>query len=255
MRMFSSAVLAGPAKVALVFVAVGGLSAGAYFAYQTTQGDADSVSGQAGLAATPGEELERSIGRPADGSPIYISLVGDAWRPIFGEENWQKNIVDDDVRVGVTDSAVFQKAATAFQDFPLYWLGLEFQGLPLTGITRSYRQHVTPPEDHVILEYGTCTPSSEGGCRSPVQIRLEPYCYAQPSGFAPEAKEDTVFQVRGADAQYISGALRLWMGDVSVRVSAGSEEEELNVAETIVAANGQGPARSDQQFPPLISEC
>ena len=32
-------------------------------------------------------------------------------------------------------------------------------------------------------------------------------------------------------------------------------KEELNVAEALVAANGQGPARSDQQFPPLISEC
>ncbi len=210
---------------------------------------------QSGLAAPPGEELEHSIARPEDGTPIYISLVGDAWRPIFGEENWQKNIVDDDKKVAVTDSAVFQESVTEFQDFPLYWAGAEFQGLPLTGIIRSYGPHLTPPEDHVILQYGTCTPSAGAGCRVPLQIRVEPYCYAQPTGFAPEAKEDTVFQVRGADAQYLSGALRLWMGDVTVRVSAGPEEEELNVAEALVAANGQGPARSDQQFPPLISEC
>ena len=46
MGVFSSAVFAGPAKIALVVVAVGGLTAGAYFAYQTTQSDADTVSGQ-----------------------------------------------------------------------------------------------------------------------------------------------------------------------------------------------------------------
>lgn len=211
---------------------------------------------QSGPAATPGEELEHSIARPEDGTPIYISLVGDAWRPIIGEENWQTNIVDDDVRVGVTDSAVFQEAATEFQDFPLYWLGLEFQGLPLTRITRSYRTHLTPPEDHVILKYGTCTPSSEGGCRVPLQIRVEPYCNAQRGGgYAPEGTEDTVFQVRGANAQFISGALRLWTGDVTVRVSAGPEEEELNVAEALVVANGQGPTRSGEPFPPLDSDC
>ena len=46
MGVFSSAVFAGPAKVALVVFAVGSLTAGAYFAYQTTQSDADTVSGQ-----------------------------------------------------------------------------------------------------------------------------------------------------------------------------------------------------------------
>ena len=64
-----------------------------------------------------------------------------------------------------------------------------------------------------------------------------------------------MFQVRGASAQYISGGPRLWMGDVTVRVSAGPEEEELNVAEALVAANGMGPATPDQQFPPLNSDC
>ena len=38
MGVFASGVLAGPAKVSLVVVAVGGLTAGAYFAYQTGPG-------------------------------------------------------------------------------------------------------------------------------------------------------------------------------------------------------------------------
>ena len=32
-------------------------------------------------------------------------------------------------------------------------------------------------------------------------------------------------------------------------------KEELNVAEALVAANGQGPTGSGEPFPPLISEC
>ncbi len=229
-------------RVAFVVFGAVMLAAGAGLACQTSQG-----------TRSPGVEMDDPFVWPDPGTTVYHSLRGDVWRPIIGERNWQKNIVDDPNHTGVTDPAVFREVASAFQEFPFYWLGLEFQGLPLSGITRSYRLHLTPPENDIRLMYGTCEPPPrEGGCRAPLQISVQPCRYGPR---APEATEAGVMQVRGADAQFFTDALWLWTGDVAVRVSAYPEERVLAAAEALVAANGQGPATPDQAFPPLVSDC
>ena len=60
MGVFASGVLAGPAKVALVVVAVGGLTAGAYFTYQIGPGGSAGADVPAGAteAASPTTTLE-----------------------------------------------------------------------------------------------------------------------------------------------------------------------------------------------------
>lgn len=228
----------------LVFGAVM-LAAGAGLACQTSQG-----------TRSPGVEMDDPFVWPDPGTTVYHSLRGDAWRPIIGERNWQKNIVDDPNHTGVTDPAVFREVASAFQEFPFYWLGLEFQGLPLTGITRSYRLHLTPPENYISIMYGTCEPPPrEGGCSAPLQIRVQPYCDALRGGSAPAAPQDADLQVRGATVQSTGVGLWLWTGEVFVRISAYPEERMLAAAEALVAANGQGPATADQPLPPLDSDC
>ncbi len=241
-----------PVRVAfLVFGAVM-LAAGAGVACKSSQD-----GNEPGLDPTSGVDLARSLARLSDqGTPVYHSLRGDAWRPIIGEENWQTNIVEDPIRTAVTDPEFFLEFASAFQDFPLYWVDLEFQGLPLTGITRSYRLHVTPPENHISIMYGTCEPPPrEGGCRVPLQIRVEPYCDALRGGSAPAAPEDADLQVRGVSVQFAAGALWLWTGDVFVRISAYPEERMLAAADALVAANGQGPGTADEPLPPLDEDC
>lgn len=151
------------------------------------------------------------------------------------------------------DSTFSVEAAKEFDRFPLYWVGEEFQGLPLTGISRSYRPHLFPPEDDVVFLYGeSCTPG--GGCSIPLQILVEPYCYTQPGMIASEAKEGEVFKVRGADAQYISSGLRLWMGSVSVRIGAAPERMEA-VAQALVTANALEATAAGAAFPELHTDC
>ncbi len=89
----------------------------------------------------------------------------------------------------------------------------------------------------------------------PLQIRVEPYCYKQPGMIGGEAKDGSVFKIRGADAQYISGGLRMWMGSVSVRIRGDTEQLMEEAAEALVAANGLGPTRADQPFPALDTDC
>ena len=234
----------------LVFGAVM-LAAGAGVACKSSQD-----GNEPGLDSTSGVEFAHSLARSEElGTPVYHSLRGDAWRSVISEAAWRENIVEDPNHTGVTDPAVFREFASAFQDFPLYWLGLEFQGLPLSDITRSYRLHLTPPENYIHLMYGTCTPAPEAGCRAPLQISVEPYCDALRGGSAPAAPEDDVLQVRSVSVQFAAGALWLWTGDVFVRVSAYPEEQMLAAAEALVAANGQGPATADQPLPPLDSDC
>lgn len=218
-------------------------------------GDSGDQAGQPGRTATPSVDLERSFARPKEaGTPVLHVWLGEAWRPIMGEANWDE-LADNPERTRVTDPSEFRQLLAEFHDFPLYWVGLEFQGLPLAKITREVRPYLTPPTDLVILAYGTCTPLPEVGCSLPLQIRVEPYCYAQPGMYAPVAKDGAVFQVRGADAQYIGGGLQLWMGDVAVKVYGHPQERQLQAAQALVAANGQGPATTEQPFPALDSDC
>ena len=118
--------------------------------------------------------------------------------------------------------------ARQFNEFPLYWLGESYDGLPLTRIIR-YRYDPEPPipavtaEDSVAFIYGTCTPSSESGCAPPLQIIVEPYCTRPPEIIAPLAAVGSSFDIRGATAQWVTDHLRIWTGDVSTTIFAAAE--------------------------------
>ena len=231
----------------LVFGAVM-LAAGAGVAYKSSQD-----GNEPGLDLTSGVELAHSLARSEElGTPVYHSLRGDAWRSVISEAAWRENIVEDPNHTGVTDPAVFREFVSAFQDFPLYWLGLEFQGLPLSDITRLYRLHLTPPENYIHLMYGTFQPAPEAGRSAPLQLSVERYLDAPR---VPTATEDDVLQVRSVSVQFAAGALWLWTGDVFVRISAYPEERMLETVEALVSVNGQGPTTADQPFPPLDSDC
>lgn len=244
--------------LALIVVAAGGVVGFSLAATFITFGQSDPGEpvAIATTVGTPEVDLHGSFAHPkVAGTPVRHQWTGEAWRPIMGDQNWQKYVVEDPNSTAVTDEAQFLAFLAGFQDFPLYWVGLDFQGLPLTGMSRYYTPDTAPPQDHVVLLYGTCRAAGdEGGCSVPLQIRIEPYCYAQAGMYAPEVRKDTL-QVRGASAQYIGGALRLWMGPVSVRVSAWPEERMEQAAAALVTANGRGPTASDQTFPALNADC
>src|SRR2546425_5975873 len=71
--------------------------------------------------------------------------------------------------------------AKQFCKFQLYWLGEEYEGLPLTKIERHISTVPTrvpsyEAEDILLFVYGSCQAKPDSGCPEPVSVRVEPYC-------------------------------------------------------------------------------
>lgn len=71
--------------------------------------------------------------------------------------------------------APFPEAATRFEGFPVYWLGLEFQGLPLTLVDTPAPRSSSKS---VLLGYGgSCKAKGfEGSCTSVIYVEVQPAC-------------------------------------------------------------------------------
>lgn len=138
--------------------------------------------------------------------------------------------------------------AKQFKEFPLYWLGESYEGLPLTKIIR-YRYD----ENIVLFIYGSCTPGPESGCPPPLSIRVEPYCMKPPERIAP-AVRGTPFQVRGAPAEQISGDLRIWTGEVSVKIFTDGLAAQVEAAEKLRLV-GEGPEGAQRTLGPPDTGC
>ncbi len=145
--------------------------------------------------------------------------------------------------------------AKTFTEFPLYWLSDSYQGLLLTRIIRNQYEPVPPAvrgENIVLFVYGSCTPTSEGGCPVPLSIRVEPYCMARPDSYSTAAR-GTPFNLRGATAEQISGHLQIWTGDVSISISTAGSLSQVQAAEQLRLVD-EGPEGALQTLgPPNIS--
>ena len=81
----------------------------------------------------------------------------------------------------------YQACHPSGPQFTRYFLGQDFESLPLTDTSYSCHRP-TPPSDGIAREdlvsfiYGDCTPGDEGGCAPPLEIQTWPACdrwYAQ----------------------------------------------------------------------------
>ncbi len=112
---------------------------------------------------------------------------------------------------GPTGPDMTVEQARGFNEFTLYWLGDTYKGLPLTKIERAL--------GGVEFIYGTCTTEDPSGeCNLPIVLQERPFCLLLPTRIATAAKQSSVFKIRGADAQVISGGTVLWAGDVSITI-------------------------------------
>lgn len=80
-----------------------------------------------------------------------------------------------------TDPVKCEQLMKSFDDYPLVWLGEDFEGLPLTGcehVTTAASSYGIPATDHFYIYYGTCRPgdNEHGSCLIPVQVSVEPAC-------------------------------------------------------------------------------
>lgn len=125
-----------------------------------------------------------------------------------------------------------QADVQSFQDFPVYWLGADFEGLKLTRIIR----HISPPtvpvqENLVLLIYGDCTPQGDTGCSPPLSIRLERTCARPRESFAAQSFDAPHIPIRGLDAARVSGHLRMWTPQTAITIfnGGGARGDELSL--------------------------
>lgn len=149
----------------------------------------------------------------------------------------------------------------SFNGFNALWLGETFQGLPLTRVFRFAAPSNAVPEDSITFFYGDCVvvgaEGGEGGvCNYPLQVMVRPICYRKPEAIADEARQSGVLRVReNADAQYIADGLRIWTGDVTVKIYGDTEDLERDAADALVSANGMGVSNAAEALPKPVLGC
>jgi hypothetical protein len=154
--------------------------------------------------------------------------------------------------------------ARGFNEFPLYWLGESYEGLPLTSMRLSTDgDGVT----HATFSYGE--PSLGGSPDSqswgtPLEVDIQPYC-----GFSPEeflSYEEYEAEAIGVQIRGVNGYLRryssreaylfLWTGGSFIHLSTWKTELDVEQAarNLIPIAEGIG-ATLNPLPPPLPTSC
>lgn len=157
--------------------------------------------------------------------------------------------------------------AKNFTEFPLYWLGDSFEGLPLTQV---YRREYDPPPDSihqlsrsnaVYFIYGDCNPNRLFGpsrCNVPLSVMIEPNC-ARSSLFTPDSfpiGDETI--VGGVPARYVDeGQVVLWAGTVTITVMSARPAaiRPMDAAEAVRPLISSGDARDALPSSPDLSGC
>jgi hypothetical protein len=114
------------------------------------------------------------------------------------------------------------------EDFPVYWLGATFQGLPITNVGRD-------PSGAYEIQYGNCLLGGESVCVTPLQIVTSPDNSFLPGG---EAAQSTVL-IRGIHGHSALGGRTLALATGSVVVDLYADRPTLAraAAEAMVRIN------------------
>jgi hypothetical protein len=131
-----------------------------------------------------------------------------------------------------TDLAV----AREFGAFPLYWLGERFEGWRL--------EYVESGPDAVVLVYGTCETSGDGGCAPPLQLQVFPLCYHLDAVAANRIWARRT--VRGAPVGAFDGAPVMFTSRTQIKVYWGQG------ADSGAALRALGALRSLNDVPPGV---
>jgi hypothetical protein len=159
--------------------------------------------------------------------------------------------------------------ARQFTEFPLYWLGQRYDGLPLTAVTR-YEPN-TPTEsvvgDVVDFWYGE-SKCNDSGCNAPIWIRIEPYCAGSDS--SPEVVQSflngplanagytiSAVQIRGVQG-YLADVprLHLWTGESAIQINSNKSDASVEeVAEDMIPIAEDVGAAPQPLPPPTSTKC
>lgn len=121
--------------------------------------------------------------------------------------------------------------ATRLPGPPLYFLGEEFEGLPLTAIVGKRAP---------TFIYGSCEipPGTEGGCAPPIQVQHWSLSERNPGRYAPMLGCQR-YEVRGVPAaSWDNGGLDVHSGDRTVVIFGDDEGQKFRAAEALRQVNG-----------------
>jgi hypothetical protein len=150
-----------------------------------------------------------------------------------------------------------------FEEFPVYWLGESFQGLPLTAVHRMDYPGAFPgkpyndPWHEVRFIYGTCTAApGQSSCPVPLSVSIRPYCEVPPEIVADAAKTGPPEEIRGAMVQRTGKSMRVWTGNVSIGIAATDDALLDEAVRNLVRLNGDKPSSPEEALgPPDQVEC
>ncbi len=137
--------------------------------------------------------------------------------------------------------------ARQFDQFSLFWLGEEFEGLPLRNIVNASSEKV------VIFIYGSCNPRGEGGCAPPLSVRVEPCSHEPPGRSLSKDYAGSPYEIRGAQAVFVGDHLRVWTRDVTVTIFA--ESGLATRAAGALRLVSEGPEGAEKDLEPLGYPC
>jgi hypothetical protein len=150
-------------------------------------------------------------------------------------------------------------ALAAFDEFPLYFLGDSFQGLPLVEIQRvvgTPRPNRPVTSNYMLFVYGTCevAPGSDTGCPVPLTVHVWPACERNPSVYEigpgePYPREQT--SLRGVPAALFDEGTRLelYTGTVTIVLTSLDAGLLSKTAEALVPANAIASAQKSLPSP------
>jgi hypothetical protein len=152
--------------------------------------------------------------------------------------------------------------ARQFDEFSLYWLGDEFQGMPLRKLSKLESQGVpsldgktrSPPYRIVVFSYGDCRiPAGAQACPIPLSLNISPYCETPPEVI----RSDSPFRdIRGAQAHGAGGAMSLWTRDVHISISGTDAAMVEAAVRNLVSLTPGGPVSAAEDLgPPFDVDC
>jgi len=136
-----------------------------------------------------------------------------------------------------------------FTDYPIVYLGDEFEGLPLTYCEHAHTNgtgYGIPPTDQVVLIYGTCTPVGgiDASCEPPLQVHIYPSCMPIPV----QAPGNAFTTDRGVDLAMLNRTdVFAEAGDYHVKIAAAgvsdaASERSLRAFGALRGANPRAAA-------------
>ncbi len=152
--------------------------------------------------------------------------------------------------------------AKAFMDFPVYWLGESYEGLPLTKIVRGKGELELHPqvaaivgqdvmkEDSLGFIYGDCDPGADGGCVPPLVVSIEPYCLNPNLKVMKTYTPGAPFEVRGSWAREEAGHLVLRTDVIITIFTARDDLAFASQAAEMLRNVGDSGAESAGALPP-----